>query len=74
VRIRNCRDVRLVVPSLHVQVDPGQEEELPPGSPVPDGFKRVSAAAGNPPSAKRAPTEPAAAPATTPAEKEKESD
>lgn len=40
-KIQNTRDVRLVVPSLHLETDPGDVERIEKDQPVPDGFEVV---------------------------------
>ena len=48
MQITNSREVRLTVPSLHIEAGPGETVTVPDGSPVPDGFTT--------PSVPRAPT------------------
>lgn len=43
MQITNSREVRLTVPSLHIQANPGETVTVPDGSPVPDGFTTPAA-------------------------------
>lgn len=38
-KITNTRDVRLMVPSLHLETDPGDNERIPNDAAVPDGYE-----------------------------------
>lgn len=66
MRIRNARHVRLLIPSLGLELDPGEERRIPDATQIPDGLERVEAAptaAAAKPRKKTTSRQPEAAPA-----------
>ena len=67
-KIRNARDVRLSVPSLHLETDPGDIERIPDDAQIPDGYEPAAADPKPAPARGKAKTPETPAPAAAPAD------